>query len=187
MRLFAAVSLPPAVVAPLEGVLDLLRVKLPGLSVVRPEALHLTLRFYGELDETEARGLGALFSAARLATPAARMVVGGYGQFPSRGEPRVLWTGLRSGGDVVCGLWREITALTSGFGEAPESDYTPHVTLARDRRGAVRGRAEELGAVRRALDVLSLEAPVAGVRLYRSDLGGGSPRYTVLAEAPCAP
>lgn len=186
MRVFAAVALEPAAVGVLAAAVRDLCHELPGLTPVRPEAIHLTLRFYGEVADADGDRLTELLAGRRLETPRTRLVVGGYGQFPPRGQPRVLWTGLREGAEAARSLAREVNALTAAIGEPPEAVYTPHVTLARDRRGACRGREAVLDRFRRALDALSLDTTAAGVSLYRSELGPTGPRYTILGEAMCA-
>ena len=188
MRLFVAVTLPEAVREALVTAAERLASALPALSAVRSEALHVTLRFLGETAPSDARELRARMQRARLSTRTFRATIGGYGQFPPRGQPRVLYVGFRAGAEAMVELWKEMCVVSHGIGEEePESAFVPHVTLARNRRGAISRSLPPLGEFAAFLDGLSVEVPVAAAALYESVLGSGGPRYTLLEEVRCAP
>lgn len=188
MRLFLAVPLPQAVRAALCAAAERLALAFPSLGAVRSEALHVTLRFLGETSPSDAQELRTRMQRAKLSTRAFRATMGGYGQFPPGGQPRVLYVGFRSGAEALVDLWKETCAVSQGIGEEPpESSFVPHVTLARNRRGAVSRTLPPFAEFAAYLDGLSLEVPVAGAVLYESQLGSGGPRYTPLEEVTCAP
>jgi 2'-5' RNA ligase len=181
VRSFVAVPLPEGVRMRLAAVADELRPRASGLAWVRPENLHLTLRFLGELDP------GALARAreavATAATAVARFTVevGGLGGFPPGCPPRVVWAGVLAGSEELRGLYAALEAQLVARGIPAEGRaFHPHVTLARarDRRGGARleGLLEggpRFGAV-----------PVAGLYLMRSELSPRGPTYSVLATTP---
>ena len=87
-RLFIAVDLPDTIKENLES----MSFGIPGAKWVRPEQLHLTVRFIGEVD-------GALFRDIKnildeVSAAAFSLQLKGVGYFPPRGAPRVLWVGL---------------------------------------------------------------------------------------------
>jgi 2'-5' RNA ligase len=136
VRLFLAIPLPPAVLARLASVAE----RLGGrqLKVVRSEGLHLTLVFLGERDEAEAGAIGDLLEAPELLVPRIPASLGGYGQFPPRGEPRVIYTPVREGAREIAALQRALVeVLRRGQVRLEEEarEFTPHLTLARRGSG----------------------------------------------------
>jgi RNA 2',3'-cyclic 3'-phosphodiesterase len=90
-RLFIALTLPDAV----RDVLAALAHPLPGVSWTRPEQLHVTLRFLGDVPESKIEPM-----IARLVTVEVVpfiLPVEGVGTFPPNRPPRVLWIGVGSG------------------------------------------------------------------------------------------
>ena len=188
MRLFAAVAIPEAVREELEGTTRALVSVVAGLTPVRLPSLHLTLRFFGELAPPGTQELISRFQGAALTTRSFSVQLGGYGQFPGRGNPRVLFCGFRTGRSGLEALWREVLGLGEGFGERPpETDFSPHVTVARNKSARLAAENPAFRDFVSRLDGLSRELDVSGVRLYQSVLQRSGPEHTVLAEAQCAP
>ncbi len=149
-----------------------LRPRLGGIRLVRPEGIHLTLRFLGDTSPKQVETLRPLLAAAASTCPPAEVPVAGLGTFPERGSPRVLWLGL----DVppaVFDLQRacERAARAAGF-EREERPFRAHLTLGRWRERAPRPELPpaDLGPTR-------LEALV----LFKSDLRPDGAVYTPLA------
>ncbi|MDH4321075.1 MAG: RNA 2',3'-cyclic phosphodiesterase [Desulfobulbaceae bacterium] len=124
-RLFVAIDLPEPVKEQLAGICC----GLPSARWVKPEQLHLTLRFIGEVD-------GALFREIREALtginlPPFAMRLKGVGCFPPRKAPRVLWVGIEAN-DPLGHLRNRIEAALVHLGLEPEHrKFAPHITIAR--------------------------------------------------------
>lgn len=124
-RLFVAMDLPEAVLAELAAFCC----GMPGARWVAPEQLHLTLRFVGEVD-------GGLFREIREALNAVDggafdLRVKGFGYFPPRKEPRVLWAGVEPTAEVTA-LRNRVEKALVRLGLEPEPrKFSPHITLAR--------------------------------------------------------
>ncbi|MFZ5762853.1 MAG: RNA 2',3'-cyclic phosphodiesterase [Thermodesulfobacteriota bacterium] len=124
-RLFVAIDLPEAVVEELARFCC----GMPGARWVAPEQLHLTLRFVGEVD-------GGLFREIREALNvvdggAFDLRVKGFGYFPPRKAPRVLWAGVEPA-EGVTALRSRIEKAVVRLGLEPEPrKFSPHITLAR--------------------------------------------------------
>ena len=71
-----------------------LRPRLGGIRLVRPEGIHLTLRFLGDATPSQVDALRPLLAAAAASCPPTEAQAAGLGTFPERGSPRVLWLGL---------------------------------------------------------------------------------------------
>ncbi len=132
MRVFAALPLPREALDALAPLRAALAACWLGLRPVRTEGLHLTLHFFGEVDEGGVRRLVELWRDQVLRGPAFPVSFGSLGRFPERGSPRVIWVGIEAGtgavGDFQRSLESRIAAL--GFREDPKG-FSPHVTLAR--------------------------------------------------------
>lgn len=148
----------------------------PGLGscrLVRPDGIHLTLRFLGPSTPEQIGALGAPLAAAAGACPAFAAPVRGLGTFPDRGSPRVLWIGMELP-EAALELQRscERAARAARFGRE-ERPFRAHLTLGRWRERAPRPALPEaeLGAAR-----------VDSLVLFRSDLHSDGARYTPLAR-----
>lgn len=175
LRLFAALPLP-------EAVTDRLAALQRGLEgrLVAPEAMHVTLAFFGEIDEAQAEDLHSTLS--RVSAPAFALWLDGAGCFGGD-RPDLIYAAIRPD-PALAHLQGKVAQAGRLAGLAiPARRYVPHVTLARYAPGKLAAaQAARLVAARTAF----LAGPVAvkGFVLYRSDLGRGGPRYTVLAEYP---
>jgi len=156
VRAFVALELQPPLRAALEGLQARLRPRLGELRLVRPEAIHLTLRFLGETTAGQVEALRPALAAAAAGCPSTEVPVAGAGTFPERGSPRVLWVGLELP-PAVLELQRacERAARAAGFAAEPRP-FQPHLTLGRWRDRAPRPElpAVDLGTAR--LDTLVL-------------------------------
>ncbi len=150
-----------------------LRPRVGGMRIVRPESIHLTLRFLGATSPSQVDVLRPLLAAAAALCPAAEARAAGLGTFPERGNPRVLWLGLEVPPPVV-DLQRacERAARAAGF-EGEARPFRPHLTLGRWRDPAARPELPpaDLGETR--LDTLVF---------LRSDLRPDGAVYSPLAR-----
>jgi 2'-5' RNA ligase len=150
-----------------------LRPSLGAIRLVRPEGVHLTLRFLGETRPEQIQALEPPLAAAARACPPLEARVQGVGVFPERGSPRVLWLGVELP-QAASELQRacERAARDAGFEREPRA-FRAHLTLGRWRDRAVRPELPEadLGPTR-------LETLV----LFRSELLKGGAVYTPLAR-----
>jgi 2'-5' RNA ligase len=181
MRLFLAAELPASVRRCVSDVQARLRDELKGWRWVRPEGVHFTLRFLGEVDERlDERARGAWSDVARACGPF-RLRVTGVGRFPGRGAPRVLWVGLQEiePGEGMARLVADLERNARALGWQPENrPFRPHLTLARRLRGGTPDEPPEGARVPAA------EGWVRRIVLFRSRLDRSGARYTALASFP---
>jgi RNA 2',3'-cyclic 3'-phosphodiesterase len=127
-RLFIAIDLP----LPLREQLNSLRAPVPGFVWTRPEQMHLTLRFLGDVEIAQREALEA--ALARVSVEPFFLPVGGFGTFPLRGPARVLWVGIDRGHSRLQSLRQQVDDAVLAAGIAPDvRHFQPHVTLARIR------------------------------------------------------
>ncbi|HEU5156986.1 MAG TPA: RNA 2',3'-cyclic phosphodiesterase [Streptosporangiaceae bacterium] len=150
MRLFVAVQPPPAILDELEELVSPYRDAWPQLKWVGRDFLHITLAFFGEVDENALDGL--LVRLERVASRYSRLELSfaGAGAFPGRGtHARVVWTGLYGDRRALSRMSASVCAAgrRAGTAEGEHKPFRPHLTLARCRRPTdVRPLIEELAA-----------------------------------------
>ena len=171
LRAFLALDIGAAARQRVVDLMDRLRGDLAGVRWVRPEGIHLTLRFLGWTQDAPATRIAQALEAPARACAPAPVPLRGLGLFPERGSPRVLWLGMELP-EGMHALQRacEEAARREGF-EPEERAFTPHLTLGRWKD---RARRPELPAV----DLGS--AQIDRLTLYRSELRPQGAVYTAL-------
>jgi 2'-5' RNA ligase len=115
-----------------------------GVSWVRAENLHYTLRFLGEVEEPRLEAVRRAAGEAVRGGSAFRLAIGEAGAFPDFRRPRVLWIGARQGGPELERLARSLEEALrrEGFGRSAKP-FQAHLTLGRVRDPARGGGAAE--------------------------------------------
>jgi 2'-5' RNA ligase len=125
-RLFVALPLP----APVRATLAALAVPLPGVAWNRPDQLHVTLRFLGDVPVDKLAAITDRLAAIRVA--AFVLPLEGLGTFPPNRPPRVAWLGVGSGHPRLFQLRQRLDDALLAAGLALDlRTFHPHVTLAR--------------------------------------------------------
>ena len=134
MRLFVALDLPDAVRRSLAAVIEQLKPKCREARWVRPESMHLTLKFIGHVvadGDTQKLGeLRAALSTVHSSEPIDLHFLG-IGFFPNERRPRVVWCGIKASPNLAP-IAAEINRALEPLGiPREERDFVPHLTLAR--------------------------------------------------------
>lgn len=130
MRLFVALEIPPAVRENLAGFIRELRAIAPQQKWVRPENLHVTLKFIGEAPPEKLDGIRVALAGVRSDQEAA-LEFRGLGFFPNEKHPRVFWVGIAASANLQ-GLAADIDQALEKLGVPREQrPFSPHLTLAR--------------------------------------------------------
>ncbi|MBI4697762.1 MAG: RNA 2',3'-cyclic phosphodiesterase [Nitrospirae bacterium] len=133
MRSFIAIELPEAVRYALSGIEEELKKSRADVRWVKPENIHLTLKFLGDVEEKNTEKITEILKdICRRFKPFA-LEIKGMGVFPHPRSPRVLWTGMDIS-DTLENLQKEIEdAMTSLGFEREDRRFTAHLTLGRFR------------------------------------------------------
>jgi RNA 2',3'-cyclic 3'-phosphodiesterase len=130
VRLFVALEIPAAVRENLATLMKHLRPLAPQSRWVRPENLHVTLKFIGETPSEKLDAIRAALAAVR-SSRAVTIDFLGLGFFPNEKHPRVFWAGMEASPNLKT-LAADIEAATKKLGILPEErPFSPHLTLAR--------------------------------------------------------
>ena len=130
MRAFIAIDLPEGIRAALSRQQAEFRAVSPDARWTRPEGIHLTLKFLGEIPDDKA---GAVTEALLGCAPIPRFSVEvcDFGFFPDARRPKVFWAGVKAPPDLLK-LAEAVEGAMEKLGFAREQRaYSPHLTLAR--------------------------------------------------------
>jgi 2'-5' RNA ligase len=195
MRLFVALDIDENIRDRIALFLDGVRGFAPDARWVRPESLHVTLKFIGEKPEEDLETIRRALET--IAASSFEMSFRSYGFFPSVRAPRVFWVGIEGG--------PKLTSLAATVDETlvrldipkEEHAFNPHLTLARGSGGPGsvgpgsrrRRKVDDPGRSLRHLQekLSALSAPEFGTMtsreffLYRSQPSPGGSKYAKLA------
>jgi RNA 2',3'-cyclic 3'-phosphodiesterase len=135
VRLFVALRIPDSIRSDYAALIDDLR-RLDAKASpkkpkwVRPENLHVTLKFIGQTDPAKLDSIRAALTSVR-SPQEVRLHFSNIGFFPSAKRPRVIWGGMDASQNLAPlaqAVDQQIATL--GF-PAEDHAFTPHLTLAR--------------------------------------------------------
>ncbi len=130
MRLFLAIEIPEDVRAAIASLLREFHAIAPQVKWVRPESLHLTLKFLGETNPDQFDAIKHTLASIHF-PQAVTLDFSGLGFFPDATRLRVLWTGVNSPANLQS-IVTEIDRTMHGLGFPGEDrHFSPHLTLAR--------------------------------------------------------
>jgi 2'-5' RNA ligase len=181
MRAFIAIDLPDSIHSALVEKQAALRPACPDARWTRPEGIHLTLKFLGQINDVQVeRVTGALASLGRF--EAFWVEVKGFGFFPDARRPRVFWVGLEAPPELS-ELATRVEALMEGIGFPREQRvFTPHLTLARFQVPRPQPALRELLNQQGELDLGRFE--VSELFLFESKLSPRGAEYRKVARFP---
>ncbi len=161
-------------------ILDQLAAARGDLKVVRPELMHLTLKFLGQTEEDAVEEISARMKEACSEIGPFKINLKGMGAFPSMSSIRVVWVGIENAGPLkqIAGRLDE-SMKDLGF-ERDKHGFKPHLTLARARSPRNIANIQEVLKTNAASDFG--EYLVDRILLKRSVLSPSGPTYSVVRE-----
>jgi 2'-5' RNA ligase len=186
-RLFIAVAVPSAVRVEITKVQNQMAGLLPSNAVrwTRPEHLHLTLRFLGNVATERTDELAqTLSTACDIFTPL-QLRAERIGFFPQRGFPRVLWTAVSDETQQLTQIQKAVQNATLAFSSEPaEKEFTGHITFGRAKN--IRRRESDTlvkfaATMRRRVFG---EWTASSIELFKSELLPDGAQHTVLTTIP---
>jgi RNA 2',3'-cyclic 3'-phosphodiesterase len=130
MRLFVALDFPDSVREALRELIARLKPEARGAKWVRPEGMHVTLKFLGETKAERVDEIRTTLGSVASPQPV-EMRFRGLGFFPTERRPRVLWCGVEASPNLAP-LAADVENSLAALGFAREKrEFVPHLTLAR--------------------------------------------------------
>ncbi|MCC6387317.1 MAG: RNA 2',3'-cyclic phosphodiesterase [Dehalococcoidia bacterium] len=186
VRLFVACEVPEDARETIGEIIETLKDR-SGSAVrwIRPEGVHVTLKFLGEVPVRQLPAIKLAIQEAVVGHSPFELEFSNIGTFGGREGLRIMWVGIA--GDVLRleALVRAVNAALAVVGFEPERrPFRPHLTLGRVRDEiSTRQRAEIEVAVGK-MDVPQTSWRTAHVSLMRSRLTTQGAMYEVLATFP---
>lgn len=182
MRCFVAIELPASVRARLAWLQTQLADLDRSIRWTRPEQVHLTVKFLGEVPESQVPQIcrTTVEVAGQLAP--IPLIVDGTGCFPPGGPVRIVWAGIQGPPPELVTCHEAIERAFAQLGYPPEERaFRPHLTIgrSRDQRGA-RGVRD---AIATAGDLGCPPFTAGELVVFQSVLGRSGPAYTRLVTA----
>ena len=194
MRVFLALDIPESVRTAIARYMDGLRNFAPDVRWVRPESLHITLKFIGEQDPEQVEKIKQALSVVKAAP--FEIAFRDTGFFPNARRPRVFWVGIQAP-ESLAKLASNIDHAVALTGVPLETNpYKPHLTLSRSGSGrphAKHGDRPDNALARLADRLKSLPQPDFGTMtarefyLYESKLSPKGAQYSKLQAFPLVP
>jgi 2'-5' RNA ligase len=184
IRAFLAMDPPPEVFRRIADIQEVLKKTLRGsISWVRPEGIHLTLKFFGDIAAEDLQPISEVISGQAAGTRPLHLNIKGLSVFPGIMRPRVLWLGV---GGEVARLIALQGVLDQGFEtcgiKKEERPFRAHLTLARIKSPQGLSGLDKVLEEKEAESAGPFEAK--GLILFKSDLTPKGAIYTVLADFP---
>lgn len=170
MRVFVAVQLPNEIKKKAESIGR--EIAQDGILLVRPENMHLTIKFIGDVEPEQVNGIKKKLQMIKHGK--FECVLNGVGVFPNEKYVKVIWIGAESNGEMEK-LAKKIQDALTGFGD--DDRFSAHLTIARVKKKLqvkefLAKHSEQIGKI-----------AITKFELIQSILGESSgPKYVTLAS-----
>lgn len=185
IRAFIAIELDNQIKQKLnQAILDLSSKISYRLRWVKPDLIHLTLNFLGNIPLSKIGAVSDLMYKTVFDLQVFNVEFKGMGCFPSLNRPRVIWIGMEQSSELYT-MQKSLTdALRQNGFEIETRPFSPHLTLARVPETTLQHVLQQIGGaveLYKTLEIGSME--VAQLKLIKSDLTPVGPRYAILSTA----
>jgi 2'-5' RNA ligase len=181
LRSFLAIELPGTILKKIGGVQEDLKSSNADVRWVSSERIHLTLKFFGNINESRIEPIVKSIEGLIQTTSPFPLRVTGIGAFPHLKNPRVIWIGLLDEKEVLISFQKRMEAELEKIEFEPEDrPFQAHLTLGRVKSS--RGKDELVARIERYREEEFGDFRVEKVTLFRSDLRPTGPIYTPLRE-----
>ena len=180
IRTFVAVELSDSIKAHIAAdIAQLRQEQIDNMRLVRPEGVHLTLKFLGDIDANRVPAVADAMTQAAAHHAPFSLALGQPGVFPNTNRARVLWIGVEGDLQLLRLLQSDIEEALVAAGFPPEKQrFNPHLTIGRMHHKASR---EDRRRATDALAALTLPEDrtiaVKAISLMKSTLLPGGAIY----------
>lgn len=186
LRVFLGVTLSSDLGQKVAELQHQIRGRLPKINWVRPESIHLTLKFLGIVDRAMVEQVMTAIRSIQKNQAPITLEIQGLGVFPKIRCPRILWIGCIGDIPSLLNLVSRIEGALDPLGFLiEEKPYHPHLTLARIKHdnskvGSVLNHSGLLEQPQKNLGTLLIDR----ITLFRSNLSSFGAEYTSLWTVP---
>lgn len=179
MRSFIAITLPQEIKDSLQHIQERLKSAQADVKWVRPNNIHLTLKFLGEIKDDLIDKIKKIIAEVCKDKKALEVSLSDLGAFPHIKQPRVVWVGISQGEENIKNIATELEQKLNGIGIAKgKRAFACHITLGRLRAGIKRQElSRELEKVKNLQIQNPLKFKVNKISLFKSTLTPQGPIY----------
>jgi 2'-5' RNA ligase len=179
IRSFLAIELPKEIIGRLSEIQDNLKPSGSQVKWVKPESIHLTLKFFGNIEDKTVDDISQVVKKVTAEIDAFDLGIKGIGVFPNMLRPRVIWVGVESSGRTLDILYKETKVSLKKIGFEPEQrEFRAHLTLGRVKSLKDKRQLTEQIEKLKGCEVGSFR--VENLLLFKSDLRPTGAVYTKL-------
>jgi 2'-5' RNA ligase len=176
-RAFIAIDLPESVKSFLSEAQEALKVYGFRVKWVRPQNIHLTLKFLGDTATADIAKIAEAMTLAATTCPIVSLAAKGIGVFPDVRRARVIWAGLKGRLEILADLQQTLDAGLADLGFPRETrPFKSHLTLGRAKGKIVPARMK--AAIDKLKEFESESFEINRVVLFKSELQPGGAIYT---------
>ena len=181
IRTFIAIELPEKIGSAISKVQEGIRSYGFKIRWVRPENIHLTLKFLGNIKEADTEKVGKIVFESVKGYKPISLKAKGIGVFPGIKKPRVVWTGISDQLNLLTELQKTLDEKLEGIGFPKEKrPFRGHLTLGRVKAKIDPKRLSD--ALKEFAKFESESFSADRVILYKSELKPKGAVYTKLAN-----
>ena len=180
MRTFIAVELDGATREAVVGLAGRVARAVSGVRWVKPDNIHITIRFLGEISPETRDLVERVLRNAALEFSPFGVTVEELGAFPSLRKPRVLWVGIGRGKKELRSLHSKIEKKLAEAGiPAEKRSYKPHITIGRLKRPPGSDKLADIVGRERVISSFVVDKVV----LFKSELRPEGAVHSAIYEA----
>lgn len=146
----------------------------------RPENIHLTMKFFGDVNQAKVPVISAAVERVVKEFSPIQIEVGKTGVFPRPSRPQVLWIGVEDALGVLSKFQQQLenAFAREGF---PKEDraFHPHLTVARIRKPQ---NANQLADAHLRMEFSPVDIVLGEITLFRSELSSKGSKYTAISR-----
>ena len=186
IRSFLALDPPEEILREIGRVQNRLRKLIHGdVRWIRPESIHLTLKFFGDISGNDVANISAVAGKAAAEVRPFDLAIGGAGVFPDPHRPRIIWLGMNGEVARLVTFQQGMERALREIGFPPEErPFRPHLTLGRIK--IPKGLIGLAGVLEKGETYTAGRFTASGLGLFKSDLTLRGAIYTRLAGYPFA-
>ena len=183
IRTFIALELDERIRLKIKKIQDHLKNIDADITWVKPENIHLTLKFLGNVPGESIEKISDAICQVAKNISSFDLELTNYGYFPKNRSPQVLWINVDEGKDSIKKIAAALASPLEAFCEKVDNkEFSPHITIGRVKSN--KNISQLLAEFSKPPASLNETQKVRFVTLFKSDLKSSGPEYTVIKRLP---
>jgi len=183
IRAFIGIRLPENMISFFREIQDGIKAQGLNLKLVRPENIHITLKFLGYIDKSAVREIGYAMEESGHRNSPIILNAKGLGCFPTIRKPRILWVGLGKQIEKLKTIQKNLDQKLETLGFPKENrTFKGHLTIGRVKKKI--DTAALGAAIETFKNIESEDFIVDRIILFQSTLKSSGPVYEALETKP---